>query len=373
MSTYSETMGSFVRTSNFPLEADYIFSTETALKEFYAKAENAVILHKGLLKIVEKDADGNQALYWVTKNSTTGALEFSKIATSAQPSTGVYGSPAPTTQFSTLRGIEDVVRALNNTHTDDINNLQGEINLTQSGVGLDSDGKYSPDLETHYLKDSTSVMNALKTLDSLLYTALNGGTSPTDPDFSITKFSGSPAAGNYEAGTSITPTLTWAYTTTVDSQTLTDATLTADDRTFTAAAALTRNKTYTLSAKKGTHTHTSSIAYNFYAKMYYGTLSVSDIETVTEDQIEGLSNSRLATSRSLNRQVFDCSTNNYIYYAIPTSMTTGIVFKDASGNTTNAYSTRVMNITNTNNVTTEYTIYKLNNAYHSSSVILTIE
>jgi hypothetical protein len=59
MSKYSETIGSFSRTGNYPLEADYIFSTEKALREFYSDEINATTLHKGLFKIVEDDGSGN--------------------------------------------------------------------------------------------------------------------------------------------------------------------------------------------------------------------------------------------------------------------------------------------------------------------------
>jgi len=48
-------------------------------------------------------------------------------------------------------------------------NLQSELNQTQIGIGLSGDGSYSSDQETHYLKNATSVMNALKTLDTLIY------------------------------------------------------------------------------------------------------------------------------------------------------------------------------------------------------------
>jgi hypothetical protein len=59
MSQYSEMMGSFIRTGNYPLEANYIFSSESALKEFYSDELNATTIHKGLLKIVEDDGTGN--------------------------------------------------------------------------------------------------------------------------------------------------------------------------------------------------------------------------------------------------------------------------------------------------------------------------
>lgn len=85
----------------------------------------------------------------------------------------IEGDPTPNLQFRTLRGIQDFITLLasETKHRDD--NLQTEINQTQTGVGLDADGSYSPDNETYYLKNATSVMNALRILDSLINEAIN--------------------------------------------------------------------------------------------------------------------------------------------------------------------------------------------------------
>ena len=85
----------------------------------------------------------------------------------------IMGDPLPTEEFRTLRGIEDFVRILKSNSENTDSNLQSEIDTTQIGVGLNSDGSYSPDKETYYLKDATSVMNALKTLDSLVNESRN--------------------------------------------------------------------------------------------------------------------------------------------------------------------------------------------------------
>lgn len=75
MSQYSDLIGSFQRTSNFPIEANYIFSTEADLINFYSDPVQKAILHEGLFKIVEDDGTGKQALYWVTRNENN-ELEF---------------------------------------------------------------------------------------------------------------------------------------------------------------------------------------------------------------------------------------------------------------------------------------------------------
>lgn len=310
MSQYSETIGSFTRTGNYPLEANYIFESEEALKQFYTDPIQATTLHEGLLKIV-KSSD-KQSLYWVVDNE--GSLEFTELISNLdlgdiegdlsslqskleqeitdrknadaaimggdledfpeglnnllnianslkdliahvddiyeeetnanktlkeelQATVGteeedikaylqtldyrsltslsealnnflnktdgantsintwpelqsflagytdtevlktvlenlvnnLLGNPTPTESFRTLRGIEDFVRELKSQSESSDKNLQTELDQTQVGVGLSSDGSYSADQETHYLKEATSVMNALKTLDSLIY------------------------------------------------------------------------------------------------------------------------------------------------------------------------------------------------------------
>lgn len=319
MSQYSETMGSFIRTGNYPLEANYIFATEAELKEFYSDPINATTLHKGLLKIVENGGDGKQALYWVVPKETNSDLEFVKLIENIDidnidtqleelstkldeeiqdrkdSEDAIWGTTDPTTlpsdlnslndlqvaltalkaevnsineeltesdtsikkqvkavagtseddvisylktlpydsltsvanaldsflteteektetidtwaelqnflkgykdtdtlkdlleqlwnkiegsdvspseEFATLKDVEDFVRALKSTleHTDE--NLQTELDQTQVGVGLSGDGSYSADKETYYLQDATSVMNALKTLDSLIHESI---------------------------------------------------------------------------------------------------------------------------------------------------------------------------------------------------------
>lgn len=76
---YSELVGSFIRTGDFPLEANYVFSTEADLREFCSNKLNVTTLHKGLFKIVEKDEDNKQALYWVTPKENSEELEFTKL------------------------------------------------------------------------------------------------------------------------------------------------------------------------------------------------------------------------------------------------------------------------------------------------------
>ena len=51
MSQYSVLIGSFIRTGNYPLEANYIFDSEQSLRDFYTDELKKTTLHKGLFKI----------------------------------------------------------------------------------------------------------------------------------------------------------------------------------------------------------------------------------------------------------------------------------------------------------------------------------
>ena len=79
----------------------------------------------------------------------------------------IYGEPLPSPQFRTLRGIEDALVALSTFTKTREDSLQEELNQTQLGVGLNGDGTFDTVniSNTNYIKDSKSVVEALKLLD----------------------------------------------------------------------------------------------------------------------------------------------------------------------------------------------------------------
>ena len=83
------------------------------------------------------------------------------------------GDPIPSQEFRTFRSIEDFIRTLQANLLNITANIQSEVDQTQIGVGLSGDGSFNADQETYYLKQATSVMNALKILDSLINEAIN--------------------------------------------------------------------------------------------------------------------------------------------------------------------------------------------------------
>lgn len=86
----------------------------------------------------------------------------------------IMGSPVPDAQFNTLRNIEYFVRKFKTDTENNASNLLNEVNSIETAIGINADGAYSPDKETHYLQDATSVMNALRTLDTYVHKALVG-------------------------------------------------------------------------------------------------------------------------------------------------------------------------------------------------------
>lgn len=74
----NQLIGSFKRTGNYPLEADYIFNTKQDLDNFYKDPINKTTMHEGLMRVVTNGSSNKQELYWVVNNN--GNLEFSKFS-----------------------------------------------------------------------------------------------------------------------------------------------------------------------------------------------------------------------------------------------------------------------------------------------------
>lgn len=245
MNEFSEIIGSFIRTGNYPLEANYYFDSEADLLSFYREPINRTTIHKGLLKVV-----GNQDLYWVAE--LEGQLYFKKLISistlediknnevdikniqdilnrydlaeivknldavadlnteRAKKIVGTedediftyldslpYGSITSLSEAienliadletkatkESLQTLSELVEFIKRTHGHDIHNLQSELDQTQVGVGLSGDGAYNADKETTYLQDATSVMHALRILDGKLRDALEGASRLLDTSY----------------------------------------------------------------------------------------------------------------------------------------------------------------------------------------------
>ena len=252
MSQYSEIMGSFIRTGDYPIEANYIFSSEEELKAFYTDELNNTTLHKGLLKIVS--SEDSQTLYWVVEvegelqfkpliqegsidklfdrlaqirndlnqeisdrensileivgtndmsefhNQLDNLLAISNAVVNLQEQSAKHSNILSAIVGTEEENILEYLKSLDYNSLSDISNLlhkffdtvddsdsqintlpelqkflrdlQTELDQTQVGVGLSEDGSFSPSQETNYLKSTTSIMDALKTLDGLIAKAL---------------------------------------------------------------------------------------------------------------------------------------------------------------------------------------------------------
>ena len=245
MNEFSGNFCRFIRTGNYPLEANYYFDSEADLLSFYREPINRTTLHKGLLKVV-----GNQDLYWVAE--LEGQLYFKKLISistlediknnevdikniqdildrydlaeivkkldavadlnteRAKKIVGTedediftyldslpYGSITSLSEAienliadletkatkESLQTLSELVEFIKRTHGHDIHNLQSELDQTQVGVGLSGDGAYNADKETTYLQDATSVMHALRILDGKLRDALEGASRLLDTSY----------------------------------------------------------------------------------------------------------------------------------------------------------------------------------------------
>ena len=79
---HSEIIGSFTRNGNFPIEADYIFNSESELLAWASDPYVKPTLHEGLLKVV-KTTNG-QELWWVVLEN--GDLIFKKFSSGSATS-----------------------------------------------------------------------------------------------------------------------------------------------------------------------------------------------------------------------------------------------------------------------------------------------
>ena len=150
---YVQTFNSFFRNGKYPLEADYIFDSEEALKLW--EEDNKKYLHDGLLKVVVEE--DKQTLYWF-QNDT-----FVPLITSESLENIAYLLK----DFELHGQLRDLLRDLQNATRSKLNALQQELDQTQAGAGLNGDGSFDQlnMKNTTYLDGSRSIIEAIKALD----------------------------------------------------------------------------------------------------------------------------------------------------------------------------------------------------------------
>lgn len=150
---YIQTFGSFVRNGKYSLEADYIFNGEESLKQW--EQNNKKYLHEGLFKVVM--LEDKQVLYWYCDDSFKPLIQSDSL----EQLTKVL-------QDFELHGqLRDILRDFKNSYESKLKAIQQELDLTQSGSGLNGDGSFDTlnMKNTAYLEGSKSITEALKALD----------------------------------------------------------------------------------------------------------------------------------------------------------------------------------------------------------------
>lgn len=127
MSQNSEIIGSFTRVGNFPIEANYVFETEEALKQFYSDPIAATTVHEGLLKVVKSGQNGKQTLYWAEKKENN-TFEFKEVIGNQQI-INIDNNLSETSENPVQNKV--ITEQINN-----INKVLFPLNISVSGGGL---------------------------------------------------------------------------------------------------------------------------------------------------------------------------------------------------------------------------------------------
>lgn len=150
---HGQTLASFVRNSNYPLEADYIFESEELLKKW--EEDHRKYLHEGLFKVVV--LEDKQVLYWYDHNTFKPILESDTLEQLAMV----------LKDFELHGQLRDLIRDFQNAYDSKLKAYQQELDQTQSGAGLNADGSFDAlnMKNTTYLDGATSIVECLKALD----------------------------------------------------------------------------------------------------------------------------------------------------------------------------------------------------------------
>lgn len=199
------------------------------------------------------------------------------------------------------------------------------------------------------------VNNNTKQIDSILLDIeeiKKNGIAPAQPI--ITSFTNNKKIN--EKGSTITSIVfTWKNNATLTSLSLDTTTLTPSLTTYTLTETITDNRTFKLNAAKNKETLTLQTSISFINGLYYGvsssfSLDSSSVLTLTK---------KLQSTKNTTFTV-DPTTNEYIYYAIPSSYGTPTFFVGGFEGGFTEYGT--LNFTNTFSYSEQYVVYKSDNS-----------
>jgi hypothetical protein len=102
--------------------------------------------------------------------------------------------------------------------------------------------------------------------------------------------------------------------------------------------------------------------------LYLG--SVTSENKLSESEIKSLGSDNLLYAEPyLGKKTFNCLGGKYVNYVVPTSEASNVVIKDGNGFMFNAYTTYTVDVTNEYGITTNYTVFKMNNKYYSEEIV----
>lgn len=291
MSKYSEIIGSFVRTGDFPLEADYIFASVDELEEFYEDEINKTTLHNGLLKTVLDDGSGNQALYWVCTNDD-GELVFKKLD---------QGGVSSITWTADENLEEDELGGGTITFNSSSEESSGEFVLDSNSFEVTENTDEDTDEESSTPNLTISVKNVLSDsekewIEEQLFSELF--------TVSISRSASSHVWDGEEY------TVTWTLTAKYDG-TLVDLDSTPSGWTYSSTGTYTKTSTITSSTGSSVSSGSVSCTYNGNSKtassvsctnIVYSYIVYSTDETITEDVFDTIEDDgiRMSSSNSIS-------------------------------------------------------------------------
>lgn len=316
----------FLRVASFPLDPSLVFESKDEFNVYLSGQDTdkpyvgqlvAVKNDDAVLNKTEEDGKENFTVYLI--NSTTGtgdsmkwnaivlngdALdnlntqldEFKKQITQDLDDLYTRIKNGASDQFDTFKEIEDYLRNLDANTSTNIKNLQRELGDTQYGIGLNQNGQFAPDQATTYLKQATSVMNALHILDGLIKKTIVS-------NFAIKNLTISKPTAYI--GETVDVVLNWDYAGLLqgdnpDSLEINGQKVDVTARTFTFKG-VTANTTYTFSATYQGSTSTASISIVFNQPAKVGVVDGD----VNEEVLNSLAN------YSGNPTRLDCSGGKY--------------------------------------------------------------
>ena len=168
--------------------------------------------------------------------------------------------------------------------------------------------------------------------------------------------------GTYEIGSSINASLNWSINKEIISQNLSGVgELDPSIRKYDLNG-VKSNATYKITVNDGKNTATDTVTFNFMNRRFWG---VSENESLSNEEILKLNN-ELSTSRAQTR-TFDCTGGKYFYFAIPTSLCSGISFK-VGGLSFSDMNVQTIEFTNQHGYVNNYNVYRSGNIQTGSSI-----